>query len=595
MKTSYLSLFFGAMIPVVASAQLELRPWTLTNEPLETRVMSDFPSLAENTPFVHYDVPPMSDLKRLPDFYPTDGNPGKEVTIVAAGDEYEPGSFLIYPLRDLGKTQLTLTDFKTDDGKVFPKTDLDLKVIKVWYQNANGWYSYFGDNGQVLTPELLLNDEDLIKVDTEKKANYARLTDKGKISYQWLNPPKEMDRVFWDLWRAGDGFKPMKPNFKDAATLRPVDLKKGEMKNFFLTAHVRKGTPAGTYKGRVIVGTHGSIPIVIKVLDFTLPEPKCYFDDEMDFYVTSYVYNCLGMIMEENGGDFELAKKQFKATMENLVSHNQNISWIRTAFGAETKLLWEIMKEAGMRSDVTIGGVSVGKSKQTAKYNFEAAKKLFGHDNIYIGHGDEPSPKWVASQRDVFKANQEAGFKFIIAGGNQVFRKAGYIYDWHNIALDPENSQTTALWNQFATKPHIAWYARMHTGVENPAFNRRQNGMAPYLAGYSALCNYAHHFGPYNDNSSGYRPMVFAYGSHDGVIDTIQWEGFREGVDDIRYATCLVKLAREASKSDKTDIRYAGGKALQYLASFNKESDDLNACRAEMILHILKLKSLLGK
>ena len=89
--------------------------------------------------------------------------------------------------------------------------------------------------------------------------------------------------------------------------------------------------------------------------------------------------------------------------------------------------------------------------------------------------------------------------------------------------------------------------------------------------------------------------MVFAYGCYSGVIDTLQWEGFREGVDDIRYATALVKLAREAAKSPKTELRYAGNKALQYMASIQRDSDGLDACRAEMIRHILGLRKALNK
>ena len=89
--------------------------------------------------------------------------------------------------------------------------------------------------------------------------------------------------------------------------------------------------------------------------------------------------------------------------------------------------------------------------------------------------------------------------------------------------------------------------------------------------------------------------MVFAYGCASGVIDTLQWEGFREGVDDIRYATALVKLARKAAKSQVTDVRYVGNKALQYLASIQRDSDGLDACRAEMIRHILGLKKALEK
>ena len=581
---------------LTANAQFTVRPWTQDNAPLADRVAADFKDVKHPAAFVHYDVPPMSSLQRLPDIYPEDGVAGGTVRIVAAKDEYEPGSFLVYPLRDLGKAQLSLTPFRTADGKVFPAADLDLKVVKVWYQNGNAWYSYFGDTGTKLVPELLLHDENLIRVDEAKKANYARLTPPGgKASEWWLNPPRQMNRVFWDTYRGGGTFKPMKPGFDDAKTLQPVALPKGAFKNFFLTAHVRSETPAGLYKGAVKVGGHGEIPVTIRVLDFTLPKPKTYFDDNLDFYVCSYTYNCLAMIMEENGGDIELAKKQFKATMEDLVAHNQDMNWLRWGFGGESLTYWKIMKEAGVRTDVGVGGVPAANTPEGARRNAEAADRIYGHHNFYIAYGDEPPPRFLVARRKIFKINHDAGFKFILAGKDQVFRKTGYLYDWHNMAASPENGDTPALWNQLGSSPHVAWYAAQHVGVENPEFNRRQNGLAPYLAGYSALCNYAHHYGSFNDDSTGYKPMVFAYGCYSGVIDTLQWEGFREGVDDIRYATALVKLAREAAMSPKTELRYAGNKALQYMASIQRETDGLDACRAEMIRHIIGLKKALNK
>ena len=38
-----------------------------------------------------------------------------------------------------------------------------------------------------------------------------------------------------------------------------------------------------------------------------------------------------------------------------------------------------------------------------------------------------------------------------------------------------------------------------------------------------------------------FRDHVFAYPTSNGVIDTIQWEGWREGVDDTRYLATLIK------------------------------------------------------
>ena len=592
----HLAIVVAAAVAATAGAQIPVRPWSQSNEPLAKRVADDFKDIPHAAGFVHYDVPAMSPLQRLPDIYPEDGIAGGTMRIVAAGDEYEPGAFLIYPLRNLGKTQLALTPFTTADGKVFPAEDLDMKVVKVWYQNRNAWYSYFGDTGFKLVPELLLHDEDLIRVDTARKANYGRVyAADGSIREQWLNPPRSMNRTYWDFHHGGGAFKSMAPGFDDAKTLQPVALDKGAMREFFLTAHVRAGTPAGLYRGAVKVGDHGEIPVTIRVLGFDLPKPKCYFDDDFDFLVCSYSYNCLGMIMAENGGDLDLAIRQYKASMEDMVAHNQDMSFLRFGLGPESILCWKLMMEAGMRPDVGLGGVGSSGTEAEAKRRAAICDRIYGHHNIYLAHGDEPPASWLVAQRGTYRVNQKAGFKFMLAGKDQVFRKTGYLYDWHNIAKNPEDDSTTSLWNQLGSGAHIAWYACQHVGVENPEFNRRQNGMAPYLAGYSALCNYAHHYGPYNDDSTTYRPMVFAYGCYSGVIDTLQWEGFREGLDDIRYATALVKLARRAAKSQDIDTRYAGNKALQYLASFRRDADDLDACRAEMTNYILSLRKALGE
>ena len=141
-------------------------------------------------PFVHYAVPAISEVQRLNDTYPYDGQADAPVRIIAAQGEYEPGAFVIYPLSDLGKVELRLKPFKNSSGAIFPAEQLDLKLLKVWYQNKNAWYSYFGDTGFKLVAELLLNDEELITTDETLEANYARLTaPMAPLASQWINPP----------------------------------------------------------------------------------------------------------------------------------------------------------------------------------------------------------------------------------------------------------------------------------------------------------------------------------------------------------------------------------------------------------------------
>ena len=568
---------------------------------LASRVAADFGKT--DAAFVHYAVPPMSNVQRLPDIYPIDGQAGEPVRIIAAKDEYEPGAFLVYSFQNLGKVSFTLTPFKAKDGKTFPAANLDLKVIKVWYQNRNAWYSYFGDTGFKLVPELLLNDEDLIRVDTEKKANYARLTEKdGAVHEKWLNPPRQMNDRYYDHWATTHCFMPMRENFHDSKTLQPVLLEEGSFRNFFLTVHVTKDIPAGLYEGAVKLADKsgkqlGSIPVELRVLPFELPAPKSYINPEREFLVSSYDTISLDVLRELNGDDLALAKKQLVAVLRNQAEHNETIHWMRND-KENISFAIDAMKEAGQRTDILLGGFPKTGSRLYMEAEAKRYAKWFdkkvGHHNVFLGYGDEPGAGWLMQSRPVFEAYQKAGFKFIIAGGDSVFYKAGYLYDWHNVAKDPTDSSSTHLWNQL-DNAYIAWYACMHVGPENPAYNRMQYGMAPYLAGYNAACNYEHTLSNYNDDTVTYRPMVFCYGVYDGVLDTLQWEGFREGVDDIRYATLLCTLARKAAKSKDIETHYAGLKALQHLATFDyKNGGDLDANRLEMTRFILQLRDLLA-
>jgi len=73
----------------------------------------------------------------------------------------------------------------------------------------------------------------------------------------------------------------------------------------------------------------------------------------------------------------------------------------------------------------------------------------------------------------------------------------------------------------------------------------------------------------------------------------MHWEGFREAIDDIRYATLLRQMAGRAIAVGSAKKRYAGKKALQYLALLDENRADLNTARLEIIHHILRIEALL--
>ena len=136
-------------------------------------------------------------------------------------------------------------------------------------------------------------------------------------------------------------------------------------------------------------------------------------------------------------------------------------------------------------------------------------------------------------------------------------------------------------------------YGNPQCGVEEPETYRRNFGLALWQAGYDGAMDYAyqHSFGhEWNDfDNQSYRDHTMAYPAANGVIDTIQWEGFREGVDDVRYLATLLQAMKTAEAAGGAKARQAQA-TRAWLDKLDMSSADLDVVRAEMIRRILALR-----
>ena len=547
-------------------------------------------------PLTWYAVPAMSDVRRLPDAYPEDGRVQGELAVVAAKGEFEPASFLIYAEGAQKGVELGVSDLKSEAGAVLPAAAVDLKVVKVWFQNGNAWISYFDDVGLALVPELLLHDEKLVKVDHGKVANYARLKDAKGERFVWISAPKELETAAFD---------PMNEPFADAPTLQPVDLDAGAFKQFFATVHVPAGQPEGVYRGTISVRRGGqalaAIPLVVRVLPFELPLARPYFDLDRDFIVSFMGGTSLSGLERTLGGDKKLAREMYRAYLVNQRDHGivhpcvdqdaENFALLKE-LGLPTKpvmmgknfMPWYALNYGGrMRFDQMMS------AKKGAEQCADFYTNLVGHTDVLTSYGDEQGTAFVAAHRNAFAYFLDYGIKMGCAGHDALLYKGGYVYGVHPMGGEPDAQERIRPWNEIGDK-YVGFYASQHTGSENPQFIRRQHGLLGYFNNLSMVFNYEFALGSWNDRANVlYKPMVVAYMNRGGLVDTLQWEGFREGIDDMRYATQLKLLARDAIASGNTRRLIAGKKALQYLALLKPDTMDLDGVRAEMTEHILNL------
>lgn len=593
---------FSVLVPALfafalCGADTELAPDNPASAVFRANVERNLKRLgAKNSPVVHFAVPAMSEVMRMPDLWPSDGEFGGPVRVSLAKNEFEAGSFQLASFEDLKSVVLSVSDLKSADGAVLSAKNLDLKVVKIWYQNGNRWTSYFADVGLRLCPELLLKDENLIRVDTDEVANYARLKNPdGSVAYEWISAPRELDTGSFDPYREG---------FSDAETLQSVELKRGQFKQFFLTVHAAADQPAGLYSGSIGVKAGNAvyrIPLTVRVLPFELPMPYSYREPDRPFLSSMMGGFSLATDIRRFGE--KLGRERFRAELVNAANHSLFYPYVD-----QTPEVFEMLRGAGLPTKPMfgnsfspwLGGGAGGRFTfdtrmsilKNSKKCSEFYKKYLGHNEILLFYGDENGPAMVVAIRDLLKAYLSYGMWMGTSGHEGLFYKGGYLYGIHPMAGAPDETDRIRRWTDIGDK-WIGFYANQHTGSENPQFMRRQHGLLGWFNGLNMTYNYIFATGPWNDLADElYRPMVIAYRNYGGTVDTLQWEGYREAIDDIRYATLLMREIRQAVNSGGIERRIQARKALQYIAELDYASMDLNAVRAEMIEYILKLMAM---
>ncbi len=542
---------------------------------------------------VYYTVPALSNVQYLPDQYPVDGTLNAPLDIIMAQDEFEPASFVVYSPKEQKGVQLSVSDLKSAEGGIIKSADVDLKVIKVWYQNGNGWYNYFADLSRKLVPELLLNDENLVKVDTEKQENYLRVDYENGSRYIWISAPEQID----------PDFKMHQEPVYDAKTIQPVKLEAGKFKQFFVTVKTGKDTKPGLYTGSLKVGSLLTIPVRVRVLDFALPAPKTYYDLTADFYTMLYCVPGGNQYLHLNGYDQELSDKKAFARLKNQVDHGVTSPlymglWDGYKGLDGVKRSIAMAKKAGMRLDPFFEAFGCHATGNMERYcqlqrNATIAKTelsaILGHSNLWPAGGEEPSYHGLVGARRDWKLVHDMGLPVMCNGGDRR-NFSGYNDDFRVGGGFAQKDEADFM---HRINGKIGNYAGPHTGPENPDYMRRQHGMNLYKKEYDMMYNYGFVDGNWNDfHTSTYRPFMLVYYTKDDMIDTLGWEGIREGIDDIRYSTLMMTLAQKAAASGITEHVYAGRKALQFMALLNETTADLPEMRLEIIRHILTLKSL---
>ena len=558
----------------------------------------------KKAPFACCAVAPLDGLRRTPDRFPRDGKFVSPVRIVAAQGEYEPGSFQLFAFEDLPAVELKAGDLAGEGGARLPAAAIDLTVVKVWYQMGTAWNGSHGDPLRRLpTPELLLHNEKLIRVDHGKQENFLLCDYGGGVSrYRWISfTAAAVDHAY------DDGIR--NEWIHDAEVLQPVALQQHAFKQFMVTVHVPETARPGVYRGEIAAAVGGrrvlGIPLEVRVLPFRLPRPATFRDLGREYYSSAFI------------GGLNLAKARNLA--RNLVAHNmlnpllpqiptdlaaREFFEMARDTGLSTNPLLAILPGAGLTTSFPPGETDKNFDRhldlQVRASNTLARIRFFaGEARAYAFGLDEAGPDTVRAERATWQMFQRLGGKVMTT--TRMHPYLLFNLDFALLPMQPSANRKLQVDALHDANPDIlvGWYADPHSGPENPAYARRLYGWSTWRNNYDLFCQYILFRDDWtefwNAQDPNLRGLMLCYPQDNDVLDTLAWEGVREALDDIRYATLLRQLSQKAMASTSMDTVYLGRAATTWLAQVDAARSGMDALRHEMVRRCLDIQTRLDQ
>lgn len=450
--------------------------------------------------------------------------------------------------------------------------------MKCWFQSGVGVKA---TRQRLLVPELLLKNDKLVRVDLENKQNYMRDVDaSGQDAYILISGPNS------------DSMKHVQP--EDTETLQPVDIEAGTTRQFRITVRAPEDATPGQYKGRIQLASDGApsadLTLNLRVLPFDLEKPLLRYSI---YYRGRLARDGKGSISSE-----QKSPQQYEAEMRNSKAHGVEYPAVYQSY--DRQLLpgvFKIREKAGLPAGplYTLG---IGTGNPTTQEKLDALKrsvrtwidiaKKHGYDDVYVYGIDEAKGELLESQRAAWRAVHEVGGKVFVACHKGAFELMGDLLDLAILAgqhLPKDAAKYHSVSHQ------VFCYANPQGGVEQPETYRRNFGILLWKSGYDGTMDYAYQHSynhGWNDfDHETWRDHNFTHPTVSGVIDTVEWEGFREGVDDVRYLTTLLK-AIEKARIDKPDL---AKRAQQWLDRIEiNVNSDLDELRRKIVEWVMSLQ-----
>ena len=538
----------------------------------------------------------------------------KPLKVVSTPGEFEAAGFIIRSKNEVKGFLPVVSELKDAQGNVLPGSTIDLRINKVMARAVSSYSKV-----RVLKPTVLLHDDRLVKVDEEKMENWMLYAYPDGAKYVNVSEPRPPKGGQSAILKVEDH-----PIY-DAKELQPADIPDHRTIEYWATSHVPADAKPGLYRGEIALRTvsgesFGAVPVLLRVLPFTLPEAKTRYNPNRIY--ERGIYHRVGDRFDTNPdskgtiGQRMRNERQIRAEFRNMAEHGIQHPCICMGLPmpywqgdpscynpknggrpvvpdeegrAYFRKYVTMMREEGLSTDplYVFNNGNLGfrdhYDRATMKGQLEEVVKSLnaylmenlGHTNVLYYGVDEAHGDALTREFDFWEDAGKMGLRFYTTIMHQnIPRVAGRIHLASvSHAMDKKSAKDlhdvgTLIWS----------YANPQSKFLSEPFPFRVNfGLGEWLSNWDG-------FGVYAYNESNYHPWncwdggeySYAFQTADGVCDLPNWEGQREAYDDVRYATLL------KSFNDPADEAF-----LDTLDPTRPDYDP-NASRAAIIKRILK-------
>ena len=533
------------------------------------------------------------------------------IELNACRDEYEPASFVISTDEALEAVRIEV-DAVTGPGLPWPKEAVDVRVVKPFYRAP-----FAGQTPRMSIPTLLVHDDGFLDI----------------VPDPVEGDPHHMKNV-------------VRGQLRDAAELQPVDIER--RRQFWITVHVPLYARPGQYHTTVRIAPRDrqakQLALRINVYPFRLLPPTLEYS----------VYYPVQMLLpgEESTGFHQITAKQYRLEMQNMMAHgltNPNIYWsldvdkdgkisfdrleqtlaARESVGMRPKALYLVSHPLRFTNRPLTAQERDDTRRQVRQIIAWAMQR--GYERVFFMAADEWWGEQLSAERDSMAAVDEAGGEVFVAVmrpsffdrvGDVLHRPilmaTGVVIEDHaavpfvekhgrdesvrhlaqlaradsisRMSADPGYRKAIDGVHRLGNK--IFTYMNPMGGAPLPDLHRRNEGLGLWRVGFDGTMNWAYvHYqtGPI-DLLRQDQTWALVFRTDDGVLDTLHWEGYREGVDDVRYLTTLMDALNQTAGRFGDDPLI--NQTHQWIGQIDVDRGDLNAIRREMAERTMALLDL---